>query len=170
MSFRNQIVACQQIDFGCDLCQSQQVSTKFSSHVQLQLYPGRYRSKNLPGKANEEKNLQKHSMAWKRSLNPLCYNKHSSTIYILQYYKEYYKVTVYSKSNFPTSFNLTAPAYNTSIQESGLWVRVMYMYVWGRLHVHGRRISVRARHRQKFKDSYPLIKKNVFYRVNFETF
>ena len=47
-------------------------------------------------------------MAWKRSLNPLCYNKHSSTIYILQYYKEYYKVTVYLKSNFPTSFNCTA--------------------------------------------------------------
>ena len=45
-----------------------------------------------------------------RWLNPLCYNKYSSTIYALQYYKEYYKVTVYSKSNFPTSFNLTALA------------------------------------------------------------
>ena len=49
-------------------------------------------------------------MVWKRSLNPLCYDKHSSTIYILQYYKEYYKVTVYLKSNFPTSFNCTAQA------------------------------------------------------------
>jgi hypothetical protein len=33
------------------------------------------------------------------------------------------------------------------------------MYVWERLHVHGRRISGRARRRRKFTDSYPFINK-----------
>jgi hypothetical protein len=44
------------------------------------------------------------------------------------------------------------------------------MYVWGRLHVHGRRISGRARRRRKFTDSYPLYEKKVFYWVNSGTF
>ena len=38
------------------------------------------------------------------------------------------------------------------------------MYVWKRLHVHGRRIPGRARRMRKFTDSYPFIKKIVFYR------
>ena len=31
-------------------------------------------------------------------MNPLCYNinKYSSTIYVLQYYEEYFKVTLYT--------------------------------------------------------------------------
>jgi hypothetical protein len=33
------------------------------------------------------------------------------------------------------------------------------MYVWERLHVQGRRISVRARRRQKITDSHPFLKK-----------
>jgi hypothetical protein len=33
------------------------------------------------------------------------------------------------------------------------------MYVWERLHVHGRRISGRARRRRKFTDSYPFFTK-----------
>jgi hypothetical protein len=40
------------------------------------------------------------------------------------------------------------------------------MYVWKRLHVHGRRISGRARRRRKFTDSYPfyffVLKKKFF--------
>ena len=43
-----------------------------------------------------------------KCLNPLCYNKYSSTIYALQYYEECSKVTVYSKSNFPEGFDLAA--------------------------------------------------------------
>jgi hypothetical protein len=35
------------------------------------------------------------------------------------------------------------------------------MYVWERLHVHGRRISGRARRRRKFTDSHPFIYKNI---------
>jgi hypothetical protein len=34
------------------------------------------------------------------------------------------------------------------------------MYVWERLHVHGRRISGRARRRRKLTDSHPFIKKS----------
>jgi hypothetical protein len=33
------------------------------------------------------------------------------------------------------------------------------MYVWERLHVQGRRISVRARRRQKITDSHPFFLK-----------
>jgi hypothetical protein len=36
------------------------------------------------------------------------------------------------------------------------------MYVWGLLHVQGRRISSRARRRQKFTDSYPFLKIKFF--------
>jgi hypothetical protein len=35
--------------------------------------------------------------------------------------------------------------------------------VWRRLHVQGRRISRRARRRQKVTDSYPLFKKTNFF-------
>ena len=44
------------------------------------------------------------------------------------------------------------------------------MYVWEQLHVQGRRISSRARRRQKITDSYPFKNQTRFYRVNFRTF
>jgi hypothetical protein len=45
------------------------------------------------------------------------------------------------------------------------------MYVWGRLHVRGRRIPGRAGRKEKITESYPFFFCfNVFYRVNSRAF
>jgi hypothetical protein len=45
------------------------------------------------------------------------------------------------------------------------------MYVWEQLHVQGRRISCRARRRQKVTDSYPfIIKKKYIFIGKFQDF